>query len=96
MSKTFTITPTYDKLLRGSEELPVGLYHLHLLTAAQLTRLHYSMGSYKTICQRLKTLADEGYITIDAVPEKFTRGPNYYTLGAKGIQYLREIGLDIR
>jgi hypothetical protein len=95
MNKSFRITPIYDKLLRGSEELPIGLYHLHLLTAAQLTRLHYSMGSYKAIRQRLKVLADYGYVVIDAVPQKFTRGPNYYTLGVKGIQYLRDIGLDV-
>ncbi len=40
MSKAFTITPILDKLMRGDEQTPVGLYHLHLLTAAQLTRLH--------------------------------------------------------
>ncbi len=95
MSKAFTITPIYDRLLRGSDTLPVGLYHLHLLTAAQLTRLHYSPGSYKAIRQRLKVLADEGYVVIDAIPEKFHRGPNYYTLGAKGIRYLAEIGLEV-
>src|SRR5712691_5716850 len=95
MSKAFTITPIYDLLLRGSEAMPVGLYHLHLLTAAQLTRLHYSPGSYKAIRQRLKILADEGYVVIDAIPEKFHRGPNYYTLGAKGIRYLAEIGLEV-
>src|SRR5205823_10284600 len=32
---------------------------------------------------------------IDAIPEKFARGPNYYTLGAKGIPYLRGLGLDM-
>jgi hypothetical protein len=95
MTKPFTITPIYDKLLRGSDELPVGLYHLHLLTAAQLVRLHYSPGSYKAVRQRLRVLADEGYVTIDAIPEKFYRGPNYYTLGAKGIRYLTELGLDM-
>jgi DNA-binding transcriptional ArsR family regulator len=95
MSKTFTITPIYDKLLRGDEQMPVGLYHLHLLTVAQLTRLHYSMGSYKAIRQRLKVLADNGYVTIDAIPEKFHRGPNYYTLGSKGINYLAGLGLEI-
>jgi hypothetical protein len=96
MRKTFTtITPIYDKLLRGSETMPVGLYHLHLLTAAQLTRLHYSPGSYKAVRQRLRVLADEGYVMIDAIPEKFTRGPNIYSLGTKGFQYLRELGLDI-
>jgi Replication-relaxation len=96
MIKTFTITPIYDKLLRGSDEMPVGLYHLHLLTAAQLTRLQgYSMGSYKAIRQRLRELADQGYVMIDAIPEKLTRGPNIYSLGVKGIQYLRERGYDI-
>ena len=94
MSKPF-ITRIYDKLLRGSETMPVGLYHLHLLTAAQLCRLHYSQGSYKYVRQHLNDLADNGYVVIDAVPQKFTRGPNYYTLGTKGIQYLRDIGLDV-
>jgi hypothetical protein len=95
MSKTFIITPIYDKLLRGDEQMQVGLYHLHLLTAAQLTRLHYSMGSYRTIRQRLRVLADHGYVLIDAIPEKFTRGPNYYTLGTKGFQYLSDVGLNV-
>src|SRR5438874_11841147 len=92
MTKAFTITRIYDRLLRGSDTLPVGLYHLHLLTAAQLTRLHYSPGSYKAIRQRLNDLADNGYVVISAVPKEFTRGPNYYTLGVRGIQYLRELG----
>lgn len=95
MNKSFIITPIYDKLLRGDDIMPVGLYHLHLLTAAQLTRLYYSMGSYKTIRQRLHDLAEAGYVVIDAIPEKFHRGPNYYTLGTKGFQYLKDIGLDI-
>src|SRR5437660_9665061 len=95
MTKPFTITPIYDKLLRGSETMPVGLYHLHLLTAAQLTRLHYSPGSYKYVRQHLNDLADNSYVVIDAVPKKFTRGPNIYSLGVKGIQYLRDIGLDV-
>src|SRR5947199_3491548 len=53
------------------------------------------MGSYKAIRQRLKVLADNGYVVIDAIPEKFHRGPNYYTLGAKGIRYLSDLGLDV-
>jgi Replication-relaxation len=95
MDKTFRITEIYHKLLVGSEAMPVGLYHLHLLTAAQLCRLHYSPGSYKAIRQRLRVLADEGYVVIDAIPEKFHRGPNYYTLGSKGIRYLADLGSDI-
>src|SRR5207302_9051649 len=38
---------------------------------------------------------DEGYVEVDAVPEKFYRGPNYYTLGARGIRYLTELGMDM-
>jgi hypothetical protein len=94
-NKQFSITPVLDKLFRGDEKMPVGLYHLHLLTAAQLTKLHYSPGSYKTVRQRLKVLADNGYVVIDAIPEKFTRGPNYYTLDTKGMQYLASLGLEI-
>src|SRR5437764_2906054 len=95
MNKPFIITPIYDKLLRGDDKLPVGLYHLHLLTAAQLTRLHYSQGSYKYVRQNLHEMAKAGIVVIDAVPEKFTRGPNYYTLGARGIRYLTELGMDM-
>src|SRR5947208_1115521 len=96
MNKPLIITPILDKLLQGDDKMPVGLYHLHLLTAAQLTRLHsYSQGSYKAIRQRLRELADNGYVVIDAVPQKFTRGPNIYSLGVKGIQYLRDLGFDV-
>lgn len=62
MSKPFSITPVYDLLLRGSSTTPVGLYQLQIATAAQLTRLHYSPGSIKTVKARLKTLVDNGYI----------------------------------
>lgn len=95
MSKQFLISTVYDKLLRGDERMPVGLYHLHLATAAQLTRLHYSPGSYKTVRQRLHELAKYGYVVIDAIPEKFHRGPNYYTVGTKGLHYLADIGLEV-
>src|SRR5436305_7825932 len=95
MIKPFIINTVYDKFLRGSETMPVGLYHLHLPPASQLCRLHYSQGSYKYVRQHLNDLADNGYVVIDAVPQKFTRGPNIYSLGVKGIQYLRDIGLDV-
>src|SRR5215471_2072327 len=40
------ITPPYDVLLRGSQEMPIGLYHLYMAKAEQLCRLHYSAGSF--------------------------------------------------
>ncbi len=95
MSNTFRITPVYDVLLRGTPEIPVGLYHLHLATAEQLTRLYYRSGTIKTVKARLKTLADNGYVVADSIPTKTLRKPYYYTLGQKGLHYLAEAGLDV-
>ena len=50
----FVITPAYDILLRGSQEMPIGLYHLHMATAEQLCRLHYAMGSLKAVKAKLR------------------------------------------
>lgn len=95
MSKPFSITPVYDLLLRGSSTTPVGLYQLQIATAAQLTRLHYSPGSIKTVKARLKTLVDNGYIQADCIPTKLFRSPYYYSLGSKGAQYLEAAGIQV-
>ncbi|HEY6540277.1 MAG TPA: replication-relaxation family protein [Ktedonobacteraceae bacterium] len=91
----FVITPAYDILLRGSLDMPVGLYHLHMATAEQLCRLHYSMGSLKAVKAKLRRLIDHGYVEYDALPTKFTRSPYYYTVGKLGARYLQQAGLDI-
>ena len=102
MDKTFRITPVYDLLLRGSPEMPIGLYHLHLATADQLCRLYYRAGMLTTVKTRLKALADHGYIQADATPIKhhtpakvYFSSRYYYTLAQKGMRYLEDIGLDI-
>jgi len=95
MSKIFAITPALDLLLRGSQDMPIGLYHLHLATTEQLTRLHYKPGMLKTVSKRLKVLVDNGYIQADCVPTKLFKSPYYYTLDTKGIRYLESIGVDI-
>lgn len=95
MSAPFRITPVYDLLLRGSDSVPFGLYQLHLVTAEQLTRLHYSPGSLKTIKKRLKELTDNGFILADSVPTRQFKSPYFYALAGKGIRYLKEIGLDV-
>lgn len=101
-AKTFTITPTYDLLLRGSPTVPYGLYQLQVLTAEQLTRLHYRPGMITTVKTRLKRLTDHGYLQADAMPARYEGGkrivyasPYYYTLGPKGIRYLREAGYAV-
>jgi Replication-relaxation len=91
----FAISPAYDILLRGSESLPVGLLHLHMATAAQLTRLHYSEGTLKAVKAKLKLLYEHGYVQYDAIPTKFTRSPYYYTMGRLGFEYIKKAGLDV-
>jgi Replication-relaxation len=89
------ITPPYDVLLRGSHDMPIGLCHLHMATAEQLCRPHYSMGSLKDVKAKLRTLEDHQYIQHDAMPTKFTRSPYFYTLDKLGMEYLQEAGMDI-
>lgn len=96
MNKPFAITPVHDLLLRGSQDMPIGLYHLHLTTAEQLTRLHYKAGMRKTVLKRLKALVDNGYIQADCIPTKLFKSPYYYTLANRGVRYLEDIGLDIQ
>src|SRR5712691_8274265 len=91
----FAITPAYDILLRGSEQMPIGLYHLHLASAEQLCRLHYSMGSIKAVRAKLRTLCDHKYVQFDATPTKRLRSPYYYTLDKLGFEYLQAAGLDL-
>lgn len=93
--RQFSITPVYDLLLRGSVTTPVGLYHLQMATAAQLTRLHYQPGCLTTVKARLKDLVDHGYAQADGIPTKRFRSPYYYSLGAKGIRYLEDSGVFV-
>src|SRR5258708_31131695 len=74
--------------------MPIGLYPLHLATTEQLTRLHYKPGMLKTVSKRLKILVDNGIIQADCIPTKLFKSPYYYTLAAKGMHYLTDIGLD--
>src|SRR5579863_7790094 len=89
------ITPPYDVLLRGSQEMPIGLYHLHMASAEQLCRLHYSPGSFKAVREKLRILCEHKYVQFDAIPTKFTRSPYYYTLDKLGFEYLEAAGLDV-
>jgi protein involved in plasmid replication-relaxation len=90
----FRITPSYDLLLHGTPDTPVGIYHLQLATADQLTRLHYSAGSVKVVKARLKILTEHGFTQADSLPVRQLRSPYFYTLGTQGIHYLHEAGFD--
>jgi hypothetical protein len=96
MTSEFVMRPIYDSLLHGTAETPIGIYHLHLVTAEQLCRLHYSPGSINAVKARLKTLVDQGYVQADTIPSKQLRSPYYYTLGSKGMKYLEGLDLERR
>jgi len=89
------MTPVYDILLRGSSEIPIGLYHLHIAKAEQLCRLHYSPKSIKLIKARLRMLAIHHYVQEDWTPTRLYRSPYCYVLGSKGVEHLQEIGVDV-
>jgi hypothetical protein len=91
---TFQPTPQHELLLRGSTELPVGLYQLQLATADQLTRIHYKPGTLKTVKARLKQLTDNGYLVADSVPTRLFRSPYFYQLTDKALRYLATQGMD--
>jgi len=101
--KSFAMTPVDYRLLRGADDMPLGVYQLHLTTAEQLCKLHYSPKSIKWVQKRLKLLADNGYLNVDAyvMKRRSQKGKvyfiphSYYILSSKGIRYLEGIGLDI-
>lgn len=85
-------------MLRGSQEMPVGLYHLHIATADQLCRLHYSPGSFKAVREKLRILCEHKYVQFDAIPIKSikaTRSPYFYAMDRLGLDYLEAAGLDV-
>lgn len=92
------ITPSFDVMLRGSQEMPIGLYHLHMATARQLCRLHYADGSFKAVREKLRILHEHKYVQLDAVPVKSvkaTRSPYLYALDKLGFEYLEAAGMDV-
>src|SRR5260370_38388797 len=92
LQEPFAITPALEILLRGTLEMPIGLYHLQLATAEQLCRPHYRMGSLKDVKRKLRILEDHGYVRHDAMPTKLTRSPSYYGLDRQGIRFLARPG----
>lgn len=91
---TFHITPVEDRLLRGDKITPLGLYHLHLATCKQLTRLHYGSKVEKYVQKRLKALCEAGYVQSSVIPSTERSSPFYYRLTQKGMDYLGRSGLD--
>lgn len=85
--------PHLERLLRGSDELPLGVSQLGLATADQLCRLHYK-NSLTHVKELLKALETEGYVRHAIRPTDTAARPFYYMLAEKGVRYLRSLGMD--
>ena len=94
-NKPFAITHVYDMLLRGDPEgIPTGLYHLHIATAEQLCRLHYSPKTLKTIKARLCLLLEKGYVQFVERSTRRGRSPYHYALSQKGMDFVAQLGYE--
>lgn len=83
------ITKRYDTLIRGTDEIPYGIYQFYRVTADQLTRLHYSPKSIKYVKEMLSTLITEKYVQFDAMPTREYRSMYIYLLDNNGVEFIR-------
>ncbi len=90
----FTVTPQFDRLIRGSDELPLGLWQLYFTTAEQLGRPFYSPKAITYVKEMLKTLEDNGFVRHGIIPTLTSGTPFYYMIGREGVRYLRRIGYE--
>lgn len=88
MLSPLRLTAVHDRLLRSTGQL-------HLVTAEQLCRLHYSGGSLTYVKALLKVLSDHGYVLADAIPTKQYKSPYFYGLSPRGERYLRSTGVEV-
>jgi Replication-relaxation len=84
----FQVTGVHDRILKQA------FYPFHFLTAPQVTRLLYSMGTIKTVQAHLKKLADASYLHSFHLPTPEGQRPFVYCLGRRGKKYLEDEGLD--
>ena len=68
-----------------------------ILSSRQLCRLHYSSGSLTYVQSKLKRLTDDGFCQRIWVPKRVPHGssPAVYTLARRGINQLRDEGLEV-
>lgn len=68
------------------------VYDFHYLTVDQVTRLFFSRGSLEHVRVVLKELAEKGYLDRMKMPSSQDGvKPYVYTLGRKGIRYLKTV-----
>jgi hypothetical protein len=84
------LSPARETILRD-------LSRYHYLTAQQVQRLHYASGSITYVQSMLKRLAEEEYCQRVWLPRasQFGSAPSVYRLARKGLNLLREQGLEV-
>lgn len=89
-SPTTALAPSDDAILRD-------LLRFHYLASRQVCLLRYSPGSLTHVQTKLKRLTDERFCQRIWLPRPTPHGsaPSIYTLARKGLNYLREQGVDV-
>ena len=91
-----TASTARSSLISASDDAIIcSVYRYHFLTAIQVCRLFYDPDSLKFVRSKLKRLTDLGYLHRLLLPTVSLGKPAFiYTLGRKGINYLRSAGFE--
>ncbi|HEU0074390.1 MAG TPA: replication-relaxation family protein [Dehalococcoidia bacterium] len=94
-----TLVPNREFRILGSAELSFlkSLLRYRYLSSRQVCRLHFSSGSLTYVQSKLKRLTDDGFCQRIWVPKRVPHGssPAVYTLARRGINQLRDEGLEV-
>lgn len=91
-------TSQRDSCLSSADEAMLcALWRYHLLTSAQMLRLHYSSGSLSYVQVKLKRLTDLGYAQRLFLPRpsQHGSGPSIYCLARRGLRFLASAGFAV-
>src|SRR5215211_2895715 len=82
---------------RAEHDVMTSLLQYQCMTAMQVTKLLFSLGSRTWIQTKLKRLAEAGYLVRSAMPVRLVIGPPplYYGLGEKGLAHLASYGVEV-
>src|SRR5579871_3330967 len=85
----FAIRPIEEAILRA-------VHTYHYLTNEQIVRLKYSKGSLSHVRNLTHRLTEAGFLQRVLLPDaRMGKPKSIYTLGGRGIAYLRQLGLEV-
>jgi len=88
--EVFTVKPHHTRILTA-------IFHHHIMTTEQVTRLLYSQNSIADVRKLLRALEQATYLTVRYLHRTTPVGslPKLYTLDLDGFNYLKKQGLDM-